>query len=165
MKKTRFQERLTALRGKLANISPDTLWIIQPENRRYLLGFRAEDGQLTESSGSLLINRAEALLLTDSRYTTEAEKEATDYEVITLKDGIVKGLPDLLARHGVVDIPTGISRFGDRHRAYVKVQDGCLLRCSYCIIPHVRPQLTSRPMQPSRSISPTRSSGWTWSMW
>ena len=100
MKKTRFQERLTALRSKLANISPDTLWIIQPENRRYLSGFRAEDGQLTESSGALLINGAEALLLTDTRYTTEAEKEAADYEVITLKDGIIKGLPDLLVRLG-----------------------------------------------------------------
>jgi threonylcarbamoyladenosine tRNA methylthiotransferase MtaB len=29
----------------------------------------------------------------------------------------------------------------------VKVQDGCMLRCSFCIIPHVRPHLTSRPMQ------------------
>ena len=93
MKKTRFQERVTALRGKLAEIPPDTLWIIQPENRRYLSGFRAEDGQLTESSGSLLINGTEALLLTDSRYTTEAQKEAVDYEVTTMKDGIVEGLP------------------------------------------------------------------------
>jgi threonylcarbamoyladenosine tRNA methylthiotransferase MtaB len=55
-------------------------------------------------------------------------------------------LPDLLGRFGVLDIPTGISRFGNRSRAYVKVQDGCMLRCSYCIIPHVRPQLTSRPV-------------------
>jgi threonylcarbamoyladenosine tRNA methylthiotransferase MtaB len=38
--------------------------------------------------------------------------------------------------------PPGISGFGARHRAYVKVQDGCLLRCSYCIIPFVRPQMT-----------------------
>ena len=34
-----------------------------------------------------------------------------------------------------------------RQRAYVKVQDGCLLRCSFCIIPHVRPQLASRPVR------------------
>ena len=54
-------------------------------------------------------------------------------------------LPDLLGRFGVVDLPTGISRFNCRKRAYVKVQDGCLLRCSFCIIPHVRPGLTSRP--------------------
>ncbi len=56
-------------------------------------------------------------------------------------------LPDLLGRFGVVDIPTGISHFRHHHRAFVKVQDGCLLRCSFCIIPHVRPALSSRPMQ------------------
>jgi len=42
---------------------------------------------------------------------------------------------------------TGLSGFGDRHRADIKVQDGCLLRCSFCIIPHVRPNLASRPME------------------
>jgi threonylcarbamoyladenosine tRNA methylthiotransferase MtaB len=56
-------------------------------------------------------------------------------------------LPDLLGRFGVTDIPTGICGFGRRHRAYVKVQDGCLLRCSFCIIPYVRPQLASRPVE------------------
>jgi threonylcarbamoyladenosine tRNA methylthiotransferase MtaB len=54
-------------------------------------------------------------------------------------------LPDLLARFGVVDIPTGISTFANRQRAYVKVQDGCMLNCSFCIIPHVRSHLASRP--------------------
>src|SRR5262249_45820515 len=29
-------------------------------------------------------------------------------------------------------------------RAFVKVQDGCLLNCSFCIIPKVRPVLRSR---------------------
>ena len=80
-------------------------------------------------------------------YATRAPEELAVLpnvsEVVTDK----RELPDLLGRFGVIDIPTGISSFGDRHRAYVKVQDGCLLRCSYCIIPHVRPQLTSRPVQ------------------
>lgn len=62
-------------------------------------------------------------------------------EVVTDK----RELPDLLGRFGVTDVPTGISGFARRHRAYVKVQDGCLLRCSFCIIPHVRPRLASRP--------------------
>lgn len=53
-------------------------------------------------------------------------------------------LPDVLYRQGVVDMPRGISHFEGRKRAYVKVQDGCLLRCTYCIIPKVRPGLTSR---------------------
>ncbi|HMP79592.1 MAG TPA: tRNA (N(6)-L-threonylcarbamoyladenosine(37)-C(2))-methylthiotransferase MtaB [Pirellulaceae bacterium] len=62
-------------------------------------------------------------------------------EVVTDK----RELPDLLGRYGVVDLPTGISGLTGRSRAYVKVQDGCLLRCSYCIIPTVRPQMASRP--------------------
>jgi len=44
------------------------------------------------------------------------------------------------------DLPRGISRFGTRHRAYVKVQDGCRMRCAYCIIPLVRSVLSSRPI-------------------
>ncbi len=79
-------------------------------------------------------------------YATRAPEEVAALprvaEVVTDK----RELPDLLGRFGVVDIPTGISQFGNRHRAYVKVQDGCLLRCSYCIIPKVRPVMTSRPL-------------------
>ena len=63
-------------------------------------------------------------------------------EVVTDK----RKLPDLLARFGLLDVPTGISSFGRRHRAYVKVQDGCRMQCSYCIIPTVRPVLESRPV-------------------
>lgn len=55
-------------------------------------------------------------------------------------------LPDVLLRLGVAEFPTGISRFDGHKRAFVKVQDGCLLRCPYCIIiiPQVRPRLESR---------------------
>lgn len=56
-------------------------------------------------------------------------------------------LGDLMGRFGVIDIPTGLRGFAGRKRAYVKVQDGCLLRCSYCIIPMVRPKLASRPLE------------------
>jgi threonylcarbamoyladenosine tRNA methylthiotransferase MtaB len=53
-------------------------------------------------------------------------------------------LGDVLARQGIVDMPRGISHFDGRKRAFVKVQDGCILKCTYCIIPHVRPGLSSR---------------------
>ncbi|HEX5104798.1 MAG TPA: tRNA (N(6)-L-threonylcarbamoyladenosine(37)-C(2))-methylthiotransferase MtaB [Pirellulaceae bacterium] len=79
-------------------------------------------------------------------YATRAPEELAKLpgvsEVLTDK----REIPDLLGRFGVLDVPTGISQFGNRHRAYVKVQDGCLLRCSYCIIPHVRPHMHSRPL-------------------
>ena len=78
-------------------------------------------------------------------YATRAPDEVAALpnvaEVVTDK----RELPDLLGRFGVIDVPTGISGFGRRHRAYVKVQDGCMLRCSFCIIPYVRPNLASRP--------------------
>jgi threonylcarbamoyladenosine tRNA methylthiotransferase MtaB len=53
-------------------------------------------------------------------------------------------LPDVMQRFGVFDWPTGISRFDGHRRAFVKVQDGCILNCTYCIIPQVRPGLRSR---------------------
>jgi threonylcarbamoyladenosine tRNA methylthiotransferase MtaB len=78
-------------------------------------------------------------------YATRAPQEVAQLpgvaEVVTDK----RELPDLLGRFGVVDIPTGISGLSGRNRAYVKVQDGCLLNCSYCIIPKVRPVMYSRP--------------------
>ncbi|MGE3316806.1 MAG: tRNA (N(6)-L-threonylcarbamoyladenosine(37)-C(2))-methylthiotransferase MtaB [Planctomycetaceae bacterium] len=62
------------------------------------------------------------------------------FEVVADK----RELPDVFDRLGIVDIPRGISHFEGRKRAFVKVQDGCILKCSYCIIPQVRPGLTSR---------------------
>ncbi len=80
-------------------------------------------------------------------YATRDPKTVSElpgvFEVITDK----RELPDILERHGIVDMPSGISEFEGRKRAYVKVQDGCILRCTYCIIPQVRPGLQSRSPQ------------------
>jgi threonylcarbamoyladenosine tRNA methylthiotransferase MtaB len=78
-------------------------------------------------------------------YATRAPEEVASLpavsEVLTDK----RELPDLLGRFGIIDVPTGISGLDGRQRAYVKVQDGCLLNCTFCIIPKVRPALASRP--------------------
>ena len=62
-------------------------------------------------------------------YATRAPEEVAELpgvaEVVTDK----RELPDLMSRFGVIDVPTGLDGFSGRHRAYVKVQDGCLLRC------------------------------------
>jgi threonylcarbamoyladenosine tRNA methylthiotransferase MtaB len=50
----------------------------------------------------------------------------------------------VLSRFGIVDLPSGISEFEGHQRAFIKIQDGCILKCSYCIIPTVRPGLRSR---------------------
>ena len=89
----------------------------------------------------------EARIVVMGCYATRAPEEVSELpgvaEVVTDK----RELPDLMGRFGVVDLPKGISGMSGRSRAYVKVQDGCLLNCSYCIIPKVRPQMYSRPEQ------------------
>jgi len=40
-----------------------------------------------------------------------------------------------------------ISRFNERTRAFVKIQDGCDRFCSYCIIPFARGRICSKPLE------------------
>jgi len=39
-----------------------------------------------------------------------------------------------------------LSRFKGQTRAFLKIQDGCDAHCAYCIIPKVRPELSSKPL-------------------
>lgn len=41
---------------------------------------------------------------------------------------------------------TSISRFEERTRASVKIQDGCNRFCSYCVIPYARGRVRSKPL-------------------
>lgn len=102
MQTTIFRRRLEAFRKGLTGNplkGSGGAWIIQPENRRYLSGFKAEDTQFTESSGSLLIDQNHTILITDSRYTLEARKEASDFQVQTLKQDLIEDFPHLA--HGL----------------------------------------------------------------
>ena len=58
-----------------------------------------------------------------------------------------RDLAAALRPFGVRRTVRGIRRFEGRHRAFVKVQDGCILNCTFCIIPKVRPGLLSRPVE------------------
>ena len=63
-------------------------------------------------------------------------------QVIVDKNRLAQELRPL----GVARLPAGIRRFDGHRRAFVKVQDGCILNCTFCIIPSVRGGLRSRPM-------------------
>lgn len=80
-------------------------------------------------------------------YATRAADEVARLpgvvKVITDKER----LADELRPFGVARWPAGISRFDGHRRAFVKVQDGCLLNCTFCIIPSVRPIVRSRPVE------------------
>jgi threonylcarbamoyladenosine tRNA methylthiotransferase MtaB len=75
-----------------------------------------------------------------------------DPDAVRQLPGVVKvitdktRLPEELSEFDVHRWPRGIRRFDGHQRAFVKVQDGCLLHCAFCIIPSVRPRLISRPI-------------------
>jgi threonylcarbamoyladenosine tRNA methylthiotransferase MtaB len=54
--------------------------------------------------------------------------------------------PGTLGPHGATGACESTATSGERTRAYLKIQDGCNLRCSYCIIPAVRGSSRSIPV-------------------
>ena len=91
--------RIESLRGALGENEIDAMLVSGPENRRYLSGF-------TGSAGYLLISEAAQVLVTDSRYTEQAESQASGYRVERMTAGQGwKWLPDLAH-------DTGLSRVG-----------------------------------------------------
>ena len=68
----------------------DAVFISQPENRRYLSGFEG-------SAGFLLVTPKDKILATDSRYTSQAKKQARDYEIFLVTNDISNWFPKLVA--------------------------------------------------------------------
>lgn len=55
----------------------DAILVASPENMRYLSGFRG-------GTGYLFLSKKRKVLLTDSRYTIQAEKESPAFQVVTI---------------------------------------------------------------------------------
>jgi Xaa-Pro aminopeptidase len=91
--------RLAALRKAMAKEKLSALLILRPENRRYLSGYTAHDGQIDESSGLLLITLDAQYLLTDFRYRLQAEKEARGYSIQIYKNGAAAMVGSLMKGH------------------------------------------------------------------
>jgi Xaa-Pro aminopeptidase len=98
----RDEARLTRLRTVLRRKGIDALLVSQPDNRRYLSGYSAADNGIQESSGFLLIPvEGRPRLLTDSRYTLQAEEEAPLFQVELYPRGLMALLHTLLPKLGV----------------------------------------------------------------
>ena len=70
-----------------------------------------------------------------------AERNYRDRSLLTMVD-------DISGHHRFQDMP--ITRFGDRTRPFLKIQDGCDAFCAYCVIPHARGR--SRSLEPERVV-------------
>jgi Xaa-Pro aminopeptidase len=96
-----FAARLHALREKMESLALDAVLVTVPENRYYLSGFEAEDMNLTESAGQLVIGMDRQALLTDFRYEEQAAREALGYELVVYREGWTQVLPDVFRSFGI----------------------------------------------------------------
>ena len=94
---TLYKTRLEKIRQAMAEKQLDTFLVSIEENRRYLSGFTGEDSQFDETAGMLIITDNKLILVTDSRFTLQAKKEAPLFDVYQYKKGLAKELPVILA--------------------------------------------------------------------
>ena len=95
-------DRITRLQASLRRRRVDGLLVSQPDNRRYLSGYTAPDHGIQESSGLLLIPaKGRPYLLTDARFTLQAEAEAQLFLVELYSRGLLPLLERLINRLGL----------------------------------------------------------------
>ena len=83
-----------------------------------------------------------------SRSPEEIQNAAPQALIVGNKDK--ENIPALIGC-GIAPAPSSISGFWGHSRAFIKIQDGCDMGCSFCIIPSIRPQLSSRPFEEFKS--------------
>ena len=96
--------RVERLRALLGERELDGMLISRVANKRYFSGLRLLDEEESSWPGTLLITRDARVILADSRYTEQAEREAPSWEVILTTDGIGQELPPVLERHEVATL-------------------------------------------------------------
>ena len=85
--------RLTALRALLQQKGLDAVVVTKYVNLHYFSGFRGDDT-------TLVVTKDEALLVTDNRYTEQAEKQAPLFTVVEHHHGLLKKTAELLLKLG-----------------------------------------------------------------
>ena len=94
--------RVARLRSLLDERELDGMLISRIANKRYFSGLRLMAEEESTWPGTLLVTRDAKLLLADSRYTEQAEREASAWEVVQTMGGIGEDLPPILERLEVV---------------------------------------------------------------
>ncbi|MBQ8699147.1 MAG: aminopeptidase P family protein [Schwartzia sp.] len=88
-----IEERLSRLRDFLRAKQADAVVVSKEVNLHYFSGFRGDDTLL-------LVSPADALLITDSRYTEQAKEQAPLFEIVEQKEGILAKAVECVKTHG-----------------------------------------------------------------
>ncbi len=95
---THTKPRLDRLAAMLREREFDALLVSHARNRRYLTGFRADDDQIDESAGWVLVTAdGEATLFCSSTSAGEAEAEVGDAKIAVVPAPIAEGIVDAVA--------------------------------------------------------------------
>jgi Xaa-Pro aminopeptidase len=94
--------RLERLRARMAAEGVQAWFGVRREHMRWLTGFTLADGeeQVAGHSGQLLVGPEDVVLVTDSRYTIQARREAPDAMVDEIGYDLAASWPRLVARAG-----------------------------------------------------------------
>ena len=94
--------RLDALRARMATEGVDAYFGVKREHMRWLTGFTLAEGEdrVAGHSGQFLVGGDEVVVLTDSRYTVQARREAPDATVDEIGYDLPGAWPRLLERVG-----------------------------------------------------------------
>jgi Xaa-Pro aminopeptidase/Xaa-Pro dipeptidase len=94
--------RIARLRERLAQEGLDAYFGTRPEHSRYLTGLvlRAGEDRVAGSSGWFLVGASEVVVLADSRYRIQAERETSDARIEPVYHDLGERWPELLASVG-----------------------------------------------------------------
>jgi len=109
--KDEYQRRLRQVRKQLRGLNVEGLIVIGVENVRYLTGFTGHDSWL-------LVLPRNVVLITDSRYTEQAQAECVGCRVVERKGGLAKELETIVAKQ------KGITVLGVEDRCSVAMLKG-----------------------------------------
>ena len=96
--------RLAALRALLDEHALDALLVSRSANKRYFSGLRLGADEEATWPGTLFVSRHATVILADSRYTEQAERESPGWRVVTTTGPIQEDLPPLLAEHDITSL-------------------------------------------------------------
>jgi Xaa-Pro aminopeptidase len=94
--------RLARLRARFADAGVDAYFGVRREHMRYLTGFTLAEGEekVAGNSGQFVIGGGDVTLLTDSRYTIQAGREAPDTRTFEAYNDLPARWPRLMASVG-----------------------------------------------------------------
>jgi Xaa-Pro aminopeptidase len=117
--KDEYQQRVREIRKQLRGLNVEALVATNVENVRYLTGFTGHD------SWALVLPRS-VVLITDSRYTEQAQGECVNCRIVERKGGLAKEAEKIFSKQ------RGVSLLG--------IEDSC----SVAILKAVRKHLSAR---------------------